>query len=223
MKRLSKVVAVLAAMMLLAGFACAAETKAYYQFGGAQVTWGWDADGDKADDSEKGSAGTTWAGSLDSATGNGTIKVPVAKGDSVEIICLSWVGDGNEAYADHVMFTAAVGDNKQDVTPNKSAKFDVTDDVKELEITITWGEGVETGNTDSEGNPELACTFNDWCGNGVIVTSGGAAAGDATEAPTQAPSTDKTPATGDATSVAVLAVVAVLALGGVVVSSKKRA
>lgn len=58
--------------------------------------------------------------------------------------------------------------------------------------------------------------------DGTLTAVGGAEA-PADETPADETPADNTPATGDATSIALLSVVAVLALGGVVVSSKKRA
>lgn len=62
--------------------------KTYYQWGGAQVTWGWDADDDKVDDSKDGVKGSTWAGTI--GTDGGEISVPVSDGATVEFYCLSW-------------------------------------------------------------------------------------------------------------------------------------
>ena len=62
--------------------------KTYYQWGGAQVSWGWDADGDKVDDSKDGVKGSTWAGTI--GTDGGEISVPVSDGATVEFYCLSW-------------------------------------------------------------------------------------------------------------------------------------
>lgn len=63
-------------------------TKSYYQWGGAQVSWGWDATGDKVDDSVDGVNGKTWIGTV-GATG-GEITVPVSDNATVEFYCLSW-------------------------------------------------------------------------------------------------------------------------------------
>ena len=62
--------------------------KTYYQWGGAQVTWGWDADGDKVDDSIGGAKGSTWLGTI--GTDGGEIAIPVSDGATVEFYCLSW-------------------------------------------------------------------------------------------------------------------------------------
>ncbi len=63
-------------------------TKAYYQFGGAQVTWGWDATGDKVDECTDGVNGSTWLGTFaDNAV---ELTIPVAKNAIVEIHTLSW-------------------------------------------------------------------------------------------------------------------------------------
>ena len=63
-------------------------SKSYYQWGGAQVSWGWDATGDKVDDSVDGVKGKTWIGTV-GATG-GEITVPVSDNATVEFYCLSW-------------------------------------------------------------------------------------------------------------------------------------
>lgn len=65
-------------------------TKTVYQWGGAQVSWGWDADGDKKDDSVDGVKGKTWLGTA--ADNAASFEVPVAQGAVVEFITLSYDG-----------------------------------------------------------------------------------------------------------------------------------
>ncbi len=173
------VVAAALACSTVAVSAFAAGEKSYYDFGGQQVTWGTDADGDENPDTA-GVGTDSWIGTLDE-NGNGTIKVPVTNGDTVEVVCNSWTD-----FADHVMFTA----NGEDVTPAQSVTFTITEDITEFAIDIAWGE--------ADGDN---CGFNDWCGNLVIVT-----AGDPVETPeTQAPADDDPqvgetePAPGDCT------------------------
>ncbi len=63
-------------------------TKNYYQWGGAQVTWGWDATGDKEDDSVGGINGNTWLGEV--VDNQATLRIPVEKGATVDFLCLGW-------------------------------------------------------------------------------------------------------------------------------------
>lgn len=63
-------------------------TKTYYQWGGAQVTWDWDADGDEVPDSVGGVNGETWLGTV--VDGAVTLNIPVAQGAIVEFYTLSW-------------------------------------------------------------------------------------------------------------------------------------
>ncbi len=65
-------------------------SKSYYQWGGAQVSWGWDADGDQNDDSKDGVNGNTWAGTVDSTSLRGMLMVPASKGDVLDVIALGW-------------------------------------------------------------------------------------------------------------------------------------
>ena len=75
-------------------------TKTGYQFGGAQVNWDSDIDGDGENDSFGGVGGETWLGAYaDDAV---ELTIPVAKNAVVEIYCLSW-----EAY-EGVQMTVAI-------------------------------------------------------------------------------------------------------------------
>ncbi|MBO4560221.1 MAG: hypothetical protein J5712_09095 [Lachnospiraceae bacterium] len=65
-------------------------SKSYYQWGGAQVSWGWDADGDGAEEVSDGAAGKNWAGSVDSTSLRGTLMVPAGKDDVIDVIALGW-------------------------------------------------------------------------------------------------------------------------------------
>ena len=64
------------------------KTVKYYQWGGAQVSWGWDADGDKTNDCEDGINGENWVGTV--GAGGGVLNIPVTKGCLVEFHCLTW-------------------------------------------------------------------------------------------------------------------------------------
>ena len=64
-------------------------SKSYYQFGGAQVSWGWDADGDSAEDSY-GVNGGSWLGSANTETLTATIGIPAEKGAVVDFIVTAW-------------------------------------------------------------------------------------------------------------------------------------
>ncbi len=65
-------------------------TASYYVWGGAQVSWGWDADGDGNDDCVDGINGNNWAGTVDSTTLIGSLIIEAAKDDVIEIFALGW-------------------------------------------------------------------------------------------------------------------------------------
>ncbi len=65
-------------------------SKSYYQWGGAQVSWGWDADGDGAENASDGVNGKTWAGTVDSTSLRGTLMIPAGQGDVIDILALGW-------------------------------------------------------------------------------------------------------------------------------------
>ena len=113
-------------------------TTKYYQWGGAQVSWGWDATGDKEFDSFDGVNGKTWVGTVSGEDRSGQLSIPVVKGSVVEFYCLSWVDDTTgEAKYEKTQYTltindvevVAANDNK---TPDDDTKNDDTknDDTK---------------------------------------------------------------------------------------------
>lgn len=63
-------------------------TKTYYQWGGKSVTWGWDIDDDKIEESENGINGTTWLGTVEDR--KASLSIPVAQGATVEFLTLGW-------------------------------------------------------------------------------------------------------------------------------------
>ncbi len=63
-------------------------TVTYYQWGGASVTWGWDADDDDEEDSVDGVNGTTWLGTV--VDGVAALSIPVDQGAVVEFYTLGW-------------------------------------------------------------------------------------------------------------------------------------
>ena len=175
-----------------------------YGFGGSQVGWDIDVDGDDEADIKGGANGSQWLASFSASTGAGTLKIPVANGDKVEIVCNSW-----ESITDTPLFTATIDGTSYDCYFQKPVTYTVTSDISELSVDIQWLVIDETQATD--GN------FNDWCGNYVIVTSGGAA--DAA-----APAADGGETTSAKTgNVAVASIAAVMAVAGVAaVASRKR-
>jgi hypothetical protein len=83
-------------------------TKTYYQWGGAQVTWGWDADGDEVDDSLDGVKGSTWLGTV--TDGKATLSIPVAQGATVDFLTLGWDSYAGVQYS----VTVSEGNASQD-------------------------------------------------------------------------------------------------------------
>lgn len=78
-------------------------SKSYYQWGGAQVSWGWDADGDEVDDSVDGVNGETWLGTV--VDRQATLTIPVEQGATVDFLCLGW-----DSYAGTQYTVAISGD-----------------------------------------------------------------------------------------------------------------
>ena len=184
-----------------------------YMFGGAQVGWDKDVDGDDEADIIGGVNGSQWIGTVDVETGKATLKVSVAKGDLVEITCDAW-GE----VTDKPIFTATIDGTTYDCYFGQPVAYAVTEDISKLTIDIQWL-------VLEDGEPGA---INDWCGSYIVVTAGGADAaapggeaapapgegGEAAPAPTDAPATGNVPA-------AVMA--SVMAVAGVaVVASRKR-
>ena len=98
-------------------------TTKYYQWGGAQVSWGWDATGDKEFDSIDGVNGKTWVGTVSGEDRSGQLSIPVVKGSVVEFYCLSWVDDKTgEAKYTKTQYTLTINDEEvaadNDKTPD---------------------------------------------------------------------------------------------------------
>ncbi|MCH5192661.1 MAG: hypothetical protein J1F11_01780 [Oscillospiraceae bacterium] len=170
-----------------------------YGFGGYQVTWDRDIDGDDVADLIGGSNGSQWLGSLKS-DGTGTITVPVAKGDKVEVVCESW-----DSVTDAI-FVATIDGTDYDCYFNQPVAYTVNDDISELNIDIKWI--ITDGVTDGY--------FNDYCGNYVLVTSGGGAAAPAGDGDSGATTSAKT---GNA---AVASIAAVMAVAGVAAAASRK-
>ena len=106
-------------------------TTKYYQWGGAQVSWGWDATGDKEFDSIDGVNGKTWVGTVSGEDRSGQLSIPVVKGSVVEFYCLSWVDDKTgEAKYTKTQYTLTINDEEvaadNDKTPDDDTKNDDT-------------------------------------------------------------------------------------------------
>lgn len=179
-----------------------------YQFGGSQVTWDWDADGDEEADSIGGVNGNTWLATLDE-NGKGTLKVSAEAGDLIEIISTGW-----DQIPDTPVFKATVEGTTYDVSYNSPISHAVTGDGSKVNIDIEWI--VTDGETDGY--------FNDWCQGGIIVTKGGAGAASTPAADTSSDSAAETtttaPATGNVPAAVMASVMAVA--GAAVVASRKR-
>ena len=104
-------------------------SKSYYQWGGAQVSWGWDADGDEKEDVSDGVNGKNWAGTVDSASLRGTIMVPAGQGDVLDIIALGW-----DSYA-----------GTQFVVRNYTESGVVVGEVSEATLSINNADWSDTG------------------------------------------------------------------------------
>ncbi|UWP25132.1 hypothetical protein NQ549_11495 [[Eubacterium] siraeum] len=87
-------------------------TVKYYQWGGAGVTWSWDVDGDKVDDSIDGVNGKTWVGTV--GADGGQLSIPVVKGAVVDFYCLSW-----DSY-NGVQYTLTINDEEAAVKPGET-------------------------------------------------------------------------------------------------------
>ena len=210
--KLKKIIAAIAASalavsaMTVSASATLADNQKAYGFGGAQVGWDIDVDGDEEADIIGGANGDQWIGNLDPATGAGQIKIPCTAGDTIAVTCASW-----ETITDKPIFTITVDGTAYDCYYNQPVTITVPDSVQStLTADIQWAVVDETQATD--GN------FNDWCGNYVVVTAGGAAAADtATDAGAD---TTTAPATGNVPAAVMVSVMA--AAGAAVVASRKR-
>ena len=101
-------------------------TKAYYQWGGAQVTWGWDADGDQVDDSKDGVKGKTWLGTVNNNAVE--LSIPVAQGATVEFVTLSWDSYAGTQYTVVVEEVAAEADADEDAAEEDAAEEDAAEE-----------------------------------------------------------------------------------------------
>ena len=84
-------------------------TKSYYQWGGASVSWGWDIDDDKVDESAGGVTGDTWLGTV--AEGAVVLDIPVEKGAVVDFYTLAW-----DSYTG-TQYTLTINDSVKAVEP----------------------------------------------------------------------------------------------------------
>lgn len=104
-------------------------TTKYYQWGGAQVSWGWDATGDKEPDSIDGVKGETWVGTVSGEDRSGQLSIPVVKGSVVEFYCLSWVDDATgEAKYEKTQYTLTINDFEVAADDNKTPDDDTKND-----------------------------------------------------------------------------------------------
>ena len=111
-------------------------TTKYYQWGGAQVSWGWDATGDKEPDSIDGVKGETWVGTVSAEDRSGQLSIPVVKGSVVEFYCLSWVDDATgEAKYTKTQYTLTINDEEVAADDNKTPDDDTKNDDKKNDDT----------------------------------------------------------------------------------------
>ena len=116
-------------------------TTKYYQWGGAQVSWGWDATGDKEPDSIDGVKGETWVGTVSGEDRSGQLSIPVVKGSVVEFYCLSWVDDATgEAKYEKTQYTLTINDFEVAADDNKTPDDDTKNDDTNKEDPAKPGE-----------------------------------------------------------------------------------
>ena len=181
-----------------------ADNQKAYMFGGAQVTWDKDVDGDDDADVIGGANGSQWIGTIDSESGAGTINIPVSNGSLVEIVCDAWGELDSQP-----IFTATIDGTSYDCYFGQPVAYSVTEDISKLKVDIQW---ILTDGSDG--------SINDWCGAYVIVTEGGAAAPAADDAAPAADATTAPAATGNVPAAVMASVMAVA--GAAVVASRKR-
>ena len=132
-------------------------TTKYYQWGGAQVSWGWDATGDEKFDSIDGVKGETWVGTVSGEDRSGQLSIPVVKGSVVEFYCLSWVDDKTgEAKYDKTQYTLTINDEEVAADDNKTPDDDTkNDNDTDNEDPVKPGEssGVVIGDSSGEVKP----------------------------------------------------------------------
>ena len=172
-----------------------ADSTKYYIWGGENFTYAQDLNGDDEEDFPGyGADGYEqyWLGTLDPDTGEATLKIPCAKGDTIKFATSGW-----EWYTG-VQYTVTIGDWKGEVKyvdPDPStgdhelpasvtAEYEVTDDVTEVTAEIFYLDKDESlfeeGHAPGESQPTL---FNAWCSSRVyVVTPGGDDGGEESQA-----------------------------------------
>ena len=124
-------------------------TTKYYQWGGAQVSWGWDATGDEKFDSIDGVKGETWVGTVSAEDRSGQLSIPVVKGSVVEFYCLSWVDDKTgEAKYDKTQYTLTINDEEVAADDNKTPDDDTKNDDTSKEDPAKPGDSTVPGETE---------------------------------------------------------------------------
>ena len=136
-------------------------SKSYYQYGGAQVSWGWDADGDQNEDSF-GVNGGTWLGNADGETLKATLGIPAEKGAVVDFIVTSWDSyAGNQFTVDITEGGEATVSGGVKYVDGKTpgASYTVSSDCNSVLVDVEY--------LAADGD---AFSYNDWCANGIAVT-----------------------------------------------------
>ena len=132
-------------------------TTKYYQWGGAQVSWGWDATGDKEFDSIDGVNGKTWVGTVSGEDRSGQLSIPVVKGSVVEFYCLSWVDDKTgEAKYTKTQYTLTINDEEVAADNDKTPDDDTSkeDPAKPGDSTVP-GDSTIPGDSTVPGETEV--------------------------------------------------------------------
>ncbi|MGN0597946.1 MAG: hypothetical protein ACI4J1_11540 [Ruminiclostridium sp.] len=186
------------------GAGIAVNNEKFYQWGGAQVSWGWDADGDENEDSKDGVNGETWAGTV--GADGGVISIPVSEGDVVDFYCLSW-----DTYAgvQYTLTFEVPSAEAADVEEDDAADEDVAEEDEADEDVAEEDEADEDTADEDEAEEDTA--------------------EDEAEEDTADTTTDTTTTTGDKTTpdtgvegVAAVAGLAVVAAGAVIIAKKRK-
>ncbi|MBP5651976.1 MAG: hypothetical protein J6X17_00970, partial [Lachnospiraceae bacterium] len=136
-------------------------SKSYYQFGGKEVNWGVDLDGDEKNDTF-GVNGGTWLGNVDGETLTATLGIPAEKGAVVDFIVTAW-----DSYTGK-QFSVDITEGGE-ATVSGGVKYI---DGKTPGSTYTVQNDCNSVIIDVEYLASLGETFgyNDWCQNGIIIT-----------------------------------------------------
>lgn len=242
MKKLAKVLACVLAIAMLAGFACAADSKdvtvspAVAEGGSFAITF--DTTGLFTTDEEE--YGRAWLQTYGDAI---TVTKVTITYDGAEVDVTDYATlDGSDG--NYTLYLTPETKNDEVVAEGYLEDASTLDKVTSISYYVTlgapadaeaawWGGAIGTNNSTAGWNSfgQWTSAEDDRGSKEFILVAGSGETTDTPDDTTDTPddttdtpdTTDSTPKTGDATSIIALALVAVAAMGGVVVSSKKRA